>query len=376
VKLKFETATIQDAIVKASRIAPTRGSALDKAAGIMISVQDGIVSVRATNTDIFSHEVVDAVDVSGDGEWRVGSVIAGAFFGKLKIGSGKTTTLEDEGSAVLIKSGSQKAKLRLMPTSNFPTWEAFDPSNLSPVDDLKAVLDTVKWAAAKGDSSGVMSGVHLDGEHAYCTDRFRIAKYPCPIEHLDAPITVPISIFDSISKTLGAVEIGVDPMGAHLWMMPDDATQIQSIIFGDDFPKVTQAVKADQPNEVSFKKQMLIDMIDTAMVFSGFNRYPVLNFIIGSEQIACQMIEGENKFLDVFDVTGQAVHKRASIDFTPRFLLDALNASPNDTVTFCYDSEQPARPARIYDGSGYESWVMPRRKGDGQDKAADEANGG
>ncbi len=361
-KLTFENATIQDAIGKAARVAPTRGSSFDKANGILITVQDGQVSVRATNLEIFYHEVVDTVEVEGEGEWRLASAILAGFMNKISVASGRTITLEDEGTAVVAQTGRMKAKFRMLPPQYFPQWEVFDPERLVSVSGFAERVQQVAWAA---DEKAVpLSGVHLTGTEVAATNRYRIATAPCAIPDLEQAITVPSSIFDPIMKNLGDVRLGVD--GGHLLLMPDQYTQIKAVIFGEDYPKIVQATAGFTfDHEVKFKKSQIVEMIDMAQVFAGSNRHPKMRLIIGREEVAVMLDEKDHMMGDVIEVPGMAVHKRINLDFTPRSILEAINAAPSEEVILHYSPPSDAgrsRPVLIDGGSGYRAWVMPRRE--------------
>jgi hypothetical protein len=55
VKAIFENATIADSIAKASRVAPTKGEAFDKASGILMTLdpEEKTVTLRSTNLMVF-----------------------------------------------------------------------------------------------------------------------------------------------------------------------------------------------------------------------------------------------------------------------------------------------------------------------------------
>lgn len=359
-KLTFENATIADAVSKAVRVAPTRGSSFDKAAGVLFSVTDGVVSIRATNLEVFYHEVIDPIDVEGEGEWRLSSAMLGGFMAKLAIGSKKTITLEDNGSAVVAKSGRTTAKFRMLPSQYFPDWEVFSSDNLVQVSGFAERIQQVAWAA--DDKAAPLSGVHLTGEYIAATNRYRIAMADLVIPNLEEPITVPTSIFDPIMKVLGDVRIGVQ--GGHLLLMPDDQTQIMAVIFGDKYPDIMnpKVTGRNQPTYVKFSKTEMTDKIDMSTVFAGSNRMPKMTMIIGREELAVMLAEGDHMFGDVIELSGQALHPRAHIDFTPQSILQAIAASPSEQVLMHYDPENPGKSVRIDGGSGYEAWVMPRRE--------------
>ncbi len=360
----FENATIRDVIGKAARIAPTKGSAFDQAAGILIVVDadtDKII-IKSTNTEVFYMEVVDAVSIVGDSvQWRIPSSLLDGICNKLPIASGATIAFEElQGSQIRLSTGRMRATLRLMDVTYFPQWKAFDPAQLSPVSDFGARLEQVQWAASRSQAPP-MSGINLDGKIAGATDQYRVAITPCEIPHLYEPITIPAATFTPILKSLGEVRIGQED--GQILVMPDDSTQVRAVIYAAKYPNLAKVIesKRDQPNAVFLRKETLLDMIEQAMVIGARDRTPVLKIILGLEELAVLMEDEELGILgNVMEVAGQATHDRHFIGLTPENLTAGLRASPNDEVTLYYTAGAPMKPLRIDGGSGYEVLIMPR----------------
>lgn len=364
-RVVFENATIQDVIGKANRIAPTRGSAFDKSAGIFIEIDPLAreVTVRSTNTDVFYLEVVDVVSIDTDEtsviRWLLPSLTLSALCAKLPIGSNKQIAWEPVGGFMTFKSGRMSAKISMMNPEYYPTWEPFDPEDLELVTGFGGRVEMVSWAAAtKGEPP--LSGVYFDGEDVVATDRYRIAKAPCKAEPIYKPITVPAAIFTPISRQLVDVKIAVQ--GEFLCMMPDDSTQIKAIIYAHEFPDLSKAMDREQSHKLTVKKQPFVELIDRASVMVGSERVPLLKLYIGQEEIAAFMEQQEVGMLgDVIDIPGHAQHDRVQIDFTPKNLLDALMHAPSEEIDFWYDVDRSkVKPIKIDGGSGYISLVMPR----------------
>lgn len=362
-KVVFENATIQDVIGKAAKIAPTRGSAFDKAAGILVSVDanEQTITVRSTDTDVYYLEVVDVVSIEGDSvEWLLPSITLGAVCSKLPIGSNKQITWQDEGSTLKFTSGKMRGKLQLMRPEYYPVWEPFDPDGLELVSGFGGRVEMVTWAAAKGDPP--TSGVHFDGEFAIATDQYRLVRVPCVADPIYKPITVPAAIFSPIARQLVDVRLAVQ--GEFLCMMPDDHTQIKAVIYGQDYLK-TEAIFALQHTDVlKCKKGPLLEMIERASVMTGSERAPLLKVFIGKEEIACYMEQAEVGMLgDIIDVPGFAEHDYVSINFTPKNLIDAISHAPSDEIELHYHQDRTGRrpkPIKVDGGSGYTALVMPR----------------
>lgn len=357
----FENATIRDVIGKAARIAPTKGSAFDKAAGILIEVDAGRgeVVVRSTNLEVFYMEIVDTVSIEGDSvRWLIPSQLLDGICAKLPITSGATIAFNQDGAQLKLATGRMRANIRLMDPTYYESWPPFDPSALSPVSDFGARLEQVQWAASKNNLPPV-TGVHLDGEVAAATDSFRVAVTPCGIPQLHEPVTIPASIFAPLMKSLGEVSVGQED--GQLLIMPDETTQIRAVIFAQEYPKVRKVFKRDETNAIMVKKQYLLDMIEQAMVMGQRDRTPILKAIIGLEEFAVLMEDQELGLLgNVMDIAGQATHDRQYIGFTPDNLTAALRNAPNEEVTLFYHFGKPMKPVRLDGGSGYEVLIMPR----------------
>lgn len=358
----FENGTIRDVISKASKVAPTKGSAFDKASGILVVVdaENKQVLIKATNIEVFYMEIADYVSLEGDSKiWRLPSGILDGITSKLPLGSGKSVTFDDSSGRMLISSGRMRAHINLMDPSYFPNWEPFDAADLEEVSGFGARMEMVQWAAAD-QGEPPMTGVHFNGTHVIATDRFKIAVAPCDAPPIYKPVTIPAGIFTPLMKSLGDVAIGITD--GELLLMPDDSTQIRAVIYGHEYPPAEKMLKRNEPNSITFKRSSLTECIERAMVMGQRDRTPLLKIIIGEEEIATFMNDAEVGLLgDVVETPGYAQHSRVTIGFTPQNLTRALAASPNEQVTLHYWADNGAKPVRLDGGSGYEVLIMPRK---------------
>jgi DNA polymerase III sliding clamp (beta) subunit (PCNA family) len=360
-RVRFENATIRDVIGKASKIAPTRGSAFDKAAGILMEVDAAKkeVIVRSTNLEVFYMEIVDAVEIEGEScKWLLPSELLNGICGKLPVKSGATTDFEADGREMRLSQGRMRARLRLADPTYYPEWKAFNPADLSPVDDFGGRLQQVQWAASK---TGVapLTGIHLTGAFACATDNYRVAMTPCAIEQLYEPVTIPSATFTPLMKSMGEVKIGLEE--GMLLVMPDDTTQIRAVIYPQKYHNIIKLFKREEPQAIIIQRDDLLEMIEQAMVIGSRDRAPLLKMILGCEELAILMEDQEVGLLgNVLDIAAQATHDRHYIGFTPDNLVAGLRASPNNQVTMWYTFGAPMKPVRIDGGSGYEVLIMPR----------------
>lgn len=356
--LTFENATIQDAISKAAKIAPSRGEAFDKANGLLITVEDGQVNLRATDMLVFYHEVVDALSIEGEGEWRVPAQLFGDFMAKLNIGSGKTIKLEQDAHVIRATSGRTRATFRMQDTTYYPSWEPFDPADMSEISNLGDRINMVSWAA-NTDPQPPLNALYFDGTRVMATNRICLAVAPCLAPALDQPVMVPKVVFGGLTANLKETAIAVD--GGHMLLMPDDTTQVKVVTYAGTYPPVDKIMKRDHPQHFKVTKTEMIEVIERAMVFSGDSRTPLMELYIGEEEVAVFMKDQDQNTLgDILEVPGEALHERCKLEFTPNNILNALRNAPNEQITFGYDPTKPRTILHIDGGSGYEVWVAAR----------------
>lgn len=365
-KVVFETAALADAIKKANRIAPSRGQAFDKANGIVMIADpvSGMVIVKATNLLVFSMEWLSTLEAEGEPvAWRVPSRVFSAVIAGLPIGTGKSVTLEEKQTGRIkmlhLTAGKTRAKFNLQMMDYYPEWDPFDPADLKEVDNLGGRIKMAEWAVMKADEPP-LSGIHFDGQHVIACDRYRLAVVDMPIPHLDEPVTVPGGMLSGILKQTGEVHIGIKD--GFFLMMPDETTQIKAVVYGVEYPPVERIKVRDHPQHVTLRKGPLLEIMQRASTFAGNDRYPILRLFFGQEEVAAMMDTREvGTLADLIEVPGYCVHSRHEVKLTPSNIIEAVEAAPNDEITIGYDTGNSMKFLHIDGGSGYETWVAPRK---------------
>lgn len=365
-KVTFETAALQDALKKADRIAPGKGKAFDQSGGIVMELLPafGQVVLRATDGEIFYREWVTAeieTDRPDAIAWRLPNMMLTPVVTSLPIGTGKTVVFNEpnDGGKIELKSGRVKAKINQMDISFYPEWEVFNPDDLSPVADMGGRLGMTEWCAST--DTPPLTGVHFTGDEIRVTDRYRLVCVPLKIENMPAPVTVPAGLLASVLKQTGEVMVGFTEH--QMLLMPNETTQIRAVLIGGDYPKLDRIMDRDRPNKVTFKKEEMISSIQRAVIAAGGDRLPTLSLYMGREEITVLVRGEETSIMDAVEVPGYCTHDRIEILLTPKNLQDVLQHSPNDSITLHYDAEEPGKILFLDGGSGFESWVVPRKPG-------------
>jgi DNA polymerase III sliding clamp (beta) subunit (PCNA family) len=362
VKVTFETITIADVIKKAARVAPTKGAAADFASGLLIELTpayDPQVTVKATDGDITFLEWTTAVEFSSqeDETWRVPAALLATILGSFPNTQTSTVTMERREGVLEVRSGKKRATLFMMQADSFPPFEAWDDSGLQEVENLSARMAQVSWAC--DNRMAPLTGIHIDGERLYATDRFRLATVPCKVP-IDNPITLPTSILAPILQPGGSARVGV--FGERFYMMPDESTQITANTFAVGYPNISKAMQREYPNSITISAQRIKEMVDAMVVVVKSERFPRLDLTIGNERLHVQ-VEGESGFMeDTVDLVAQAIHEDFTVYLGPKNFTDALGNSPNDQLMLAYNSGNPNSFLYFAGANGYEAWIAPRAK--------------
>jgi DNA polymerase III sliding clamp (beta) subunit (PCNA family) len=358
----FETATLASAVGKAARVAPTKGAAYDKAAGIVLEIDpeaEHPVTVKSTNLEVTYLEWVNYLEIKGPPvTWRLPSILFSGLLSNLPIGSDAKVTLKHSDSDLIITSGKKRAKIRRMHDDlPYLQWQPFDSTAMLEVPEFSKRVAQVSWAC---DAESIpISGVHIAGDRIVATNRFRLAHVPCKVPVVE-PITVPLDVLAPVLKNV--VDARIEAQERRLHMMPDDYTQITATIFDADYLPWERITEMEVPQELTLTREEFREAIASMLVLVKTERYPLVRFIIGEGKIAIGMyVEGVGQIDDEIEVAG-ADHEPYEIHFTPQNVTEALAHAFSDTLTLSYNTGNPTSLVKFYDAKDdYEAWVVPRR---------------
>lgn len=360
-EVTFETAALADAVSKAARVAPTKGAAYDKSAGIKIEVRpDGehAVTIKATDLEVTYIEWVAASLPIGATEvdWRLPAQLLAGIVGNLPLGKSQQVTLsDDEKGYIKIASGKAKAKIRHLTGDVFPIWEPFDDMNLKEVSGFTQRVAQVSWACDKNMIP--VTGVHINGTHLIATDRYRLAQVPCVVP-VDEPITVPLDVIVPMLKNVNDARMGA--VDGKFLLMPDGHSQITSVIFDASYPNISRAMHDDYTEHFVINTEQFRNALLRMMVLVKAERYPLCKLTIGGCRVHVLMDVPEvGEMEDEIEVVGADHQDDYEIQFTPTYLTDALGGTEKETVTFSYDRTSN-KIVRIKDSDEYSVWIVPR----------------
>jgi len=361
----FEAGTLVDAVDRAAKVAPTKGAAYDKSAGIVMEVEPTpgskpIITLKATDLEVYYLEWVAALETGDEAvTWRLPSGLFAGIMQGLPLHEGATVKISqpDGSGRAHISSGKMKAEVQVTDDRYFPQWEPFDSDDMSVVPDLARRIKQVAWACDK--SMPPWSGVNIDGENLTATDKYRFARAPCEVK-IEEGITVPLGPVRSIIQP--GAEIWMKASSKFLYLMPDEHTQISSVIYDAKFPskdKIDQACPNEFDYDAVLNREDLLTKLQSMMVLVRTERYPTLNmkFKPGSLTMFMEVQDSGNMEQTVLDPNMDADFE---FNITPNYLNDALSAAESENITISMGPD-PFGPVRIADDSDYRAWLMPRK---------------
>lgn len=359
-RVTFETASLADAVREAAVVAPTRGEAFDKAAGIVLEIQPNQVIVKSTDLRLWYMQWVTPISIEGPPvTWRLGSKVFSDVVTKLPMGSQTRLVLENSAGQVKMTHGKKRGVFHLIGGDGFPEWMPFDPDDMTEVEGMAQRIAQVEWAASRG-SNAPFTGIHFTGEMIVATDRSKFATAPMEIEGLKEPVTVPAGLLGRIIKSTDTPRVSTDEN--QMLVMPDSHTQVRCQIYGVPYPAIHGVTVRERPEYVKLQKSMLLDAMQVAASFIEGDRLPIMRTFWGEEEIAVMLENQEAGHLgDVIDIPGQASHARVEIKFTPDNIMSALEHCQTQEITIGYDPGKLSKPLYISAGDGCEFWVAPTR---------------
>jgi len=369
-KVVFEVGAIASAVARAARVAPSKGMAFDKAAGVLIEGDPDSkyqITVRATDIEVGYLERLTPNEIETDEKffWRIPS---GVFAGLLSsLPPSSTVEMTEHKGTLYIVCGKVKAKLQTIRGEGDSLgalyWEPFDGEDLSEIAGLATKITQVSWACDK--QTVPFSGVHMNGTHLIATDKYKLVRVPCPLA-LEHSITAPLDAVSPILAKFDDVRLGVE--GGLLQIEIDEYTQITSTVFGNEYPNVERAMRTDYPHSFQVDKALLAEAVGRMLALMGrTERYPVVNLTIKPDDAALDLrlevpVLGEMQ--DELEITG-ASGPETTLSFSPDYITNCLQHVGSSVVTIAYDPDKTTSAVLFTDGLGFEAWIMPRRPGGG-----------
>ena len=367
-RVTFDSATLADAVQKAARIAPSKGSAYDKAAGIFFEYKHPatVLIMKATNLDSTYTQKLTMLDpkVEGDFTWRIPSALLAGLMSNLPLGAGKQITFIDKGddSSIRIKQDTMMVKLAMI-TGDYPVIRSFDSASMAEANDFAHKVEQVTWACARDDS--MYSGVHIDGDSLIGCDKTVAAIVPCKVP-IANPITVPLWALSSILRQ--ATDVRLAATDTKLNIQLDAESQATTSIFSGKYPNVKALLRDNYTGEIKIPRQPFLEALNRMLVVARSERLPTVKLSFNGSGLVKNItmdleVPDTGRIQDSVDAEG--TFDDFEIWFTPGYIIGAMEQAKDELVTVKYGHPDPAKatlsPVLVADAKDYQALVTPRK---------------
>lgn len=366
-KAKFYVATLAAAVERAARVAPVKGTAYDKAAGIKMVVRtDGSVEIMASDLETYYREQVkDVVEVGDENvSWRFPAHLLNGLLSSLPVGKEVTFSQDkDRPEIIRIYCGKKQAKLRQMIGGAYPEWGRVNASDLKPVDAFGVKVGQVAWATDA--QAAPFTGINFDGERATATDRYKLAQVPLAMP-VDAPLTVPMNVLAPILKNMPG-EMRIGGTEKEMLITVGDEIEIRCMVYEQPYPDLSKPFRDNFSHVARLEREVLHETINSMLVLVKNERYPVMKFSFDyeAEELLVHMSVPEvGEMEDVLDFQGVEGDGTFELLFTPDYVMRALDAGTGNHIEWKMGPDASGRNGMtLLTENEYEAWVMPREPG-------------
>ena len=367
----FENAILADAINKATRLAPTKGEAFDKAAGIRFDVNpvSRQAIIRVTDLEVSFEQEIPIAEGKGDpGIWRLPAQILQSFISTLPMGEGQTVDFIHRGDeAIRFKAGRTIAKLNMIAGPDIPQEIfAWEDGPLAQASDLAFKIEQVSWCCDR-KSSSMLSGVHIDGEYLMGCDHASLAIIPCQVP-VTEPVTVPLESLAVILKSASHCQIRA--LRKRFQIALDENTRVTSGILEGSYPQVKNVMRENFLGTIKVHRQAFIDTLNRMMVLARNEKLPTLKIDIDATGLVPALtfdmdIPGIGRMQDTIDVSTENFQDRLELGMLPSKLQSAVEHTKGDYFEIDFGHPEPERSPlssiHIRDDHGYRCYLMPKK---------------
>lgn len=364
-------ALLHEALTRANRIAPTKGSAMDRAQGIQIEFTPTEAHIRATDLDVTFYQRIPVETVDEPCSIRVSSVVP-PFVASLSMDKDQVIRFHrTDKRKIVVQYGKTRTKATIPEiVGEYPIVNWFDYEELSDAGELGNKIASVAWAV-EPDAQGVLSGIKIDGEWLEGLSSKNAARIKCDVT-VDQPVIAALKTVVPLIK--GGSRLRMRAHEGRIVVALDETAQVTSTTVLGAWPNLVERLeKFNFPNTVVIRKMRLVEALKRVLSFVRNDRLPrvrvtftkdsvdvVLDGTLnGDVQDSCVMTSRSGSEEDVMFV------------FNPNWILEAIDTFPGASVQI--DFNGPLQPIRLSEPStSYEAYVMPMQPLEGEDNDLDE----
>jgi DNA polymerase-3 subunit beta len=363
-KITAQRQALLDALQVVSRAVSTR-AALQALTGILLSVKDGALRLRATDMEL-GLEVSAEAEVSGEGSVVLPGRLLVDVVRSLPEGE-ISLELRTSERDVEITAGSSSFHLRTLSADDFPAPPAAEGEGFElPAEPLRATINRVASAASRDEARPVLTGILLKIEGGeltmVATDSYRLAvkrtKLDGAAEEIEA--NVPARALRELARlseedSEQAVQVNLSRNQA---LFRVGEVSLTSRLIDGQFPNYRQLLPESFEHEVKLDRAELLEVVRRVAQVAQRNAALRLAFSPGELVVSAETPDlGDAREAIPVSFEGEPIE----IGFNPEFVRDGLESLDSEQLVLKLIS--PLRPGLIEpaDADDFSYLVMPIR---------------
>jgi DNA polymerase III beta subunit, C-terminal domain len=355
---------LHEALQRAVRVAPTKGAGFDKAGGLQFFIKDTELWIQACDLEhTFFQKVPATVETPMD--FRIHTGIA-RFVGSLPMTGDQEVRFHIDSDTGRIEIQYMKSPTKIkVPTvvGEYPHIEWHDYDSMDDASELAGKLASVAWAT-EDSASGVLSGVHIDGEWIEALCSKQMAQIRCKVKTEQPIIAVVKTLTPLIAQ---GSRVRIKAMHGRVVVALDELAQVSSSTVMGAWPNLSERIaKIDLPYEFKVNRQRLVDALNRVLAFTNGDRFPRINLTVQNDRLVISLTEAKDgDITDSIALTARTDEEPVEFCFNPAWLAKAFETFPGAEVKVNYKTN--ILPLRLTEPmTSYNALIMGLQPGEKQ----------
>lgn len=333
---------------------------------VLLAVQDGSLSITATDLEVEMVARSDDVKIDSPGEITV----PGRKLHDIcrAVAEGTTVDVSLTGERVTVKAGRSRFTLSTLRAADFPTVDEIAAKQTLRLTrkDLRRLLDKTHFSMAQQDVRYYLNGLLLETERkklrAVATDGHRLALAEVELGAAagrDEQLIVPRKGVLELTRLLdgdGDVEVG---LGTNHIRVQLDGVRLTSKLIDGRFPEYGRVIPSQPKHFVTADRSLMRQALQRTAILSN-EKYRGVRLELSANTVVLQANNPEQEeaveTIEV-DYGGEALE----LGFNVNYLLDALAAVDTEQVELGVTDGNSACLIREPGNNGTKFVVMPMR---------------
>ncbi len=328
---------------------------------VLLKISKNQLSISATNLDIAITEHVGA-KVIKEGSLTVPARLTQDFISSLP---GDKIHIKQEDHKLHITSGNYDSTINGVAADEFPVMPEIKDGVTWSVNaaEIKQALQQVVFAASGDEARPVLTGVYIHSQKGKlfiaATDSYRLAEKQATKTDKDISLLIPASAMQDLLRVIADDDETIDiTHDQQQVLFRVGTTELVARLIEGNYPDYQKLIPSTFETTATIAKN---DLVNVTKVSSLFAREAAGSITVSVDEKAKQVSVrsvasqiGENTAKADADVKGGG-----EITLNSRYLLDGLQAIPDDTIQVSFNGKLEPVVLRGSKDPGYTHIVMP-----------------